>query len=370
MNKADYFLSRLQESGEIPFADFMQLALYDPLHGYYSSDLSKFGQGGDFTTAPELNPIFAQTLANQCQEILRRLPQPACILEFGAGSGRLCVELLKQLEKLGSLPQRYYILEVSGVLQQRQAHHIQAEIPHLFARIEWLHQWPQTPLNGVFLANEVLDAMPVHRFLQTAEELYESMVHVDGQKIMEDFKPCQNAALQRHVASVLTNIPLPYLSEVNLLLSGWMQECARCLVAGVLLIIDYGFPQHEFYHPDRQQGTLMCHYQHRSHTNPFAHIGEQDITTHVDFTQVATAAVDAGLEVLGYTNQAAFLLANGLLSLLNEISDERERFNANQAAKTLLQPAEMGELFKVIALGKNFPLPLQGFQLADKRMSL
>ncbi|MDA9271801.1 SAM-dependent methyltransferase [bacterium] len=370
MNLINTIKSRIQQQGPIPFVEFMQQALYAPNLGYYSANLQKLGLGGDFITAPELTPLFGQTLAKQCQQILNSVKAPV-IFEFGAGSGQLCVDLLTQLECLDCLPQAYYILEVSGNLKARQQALIKQRIPHLANRVTWLSQWPTTAFNGVVIANEVLDAMPVHRFLQTQTGLLESYITLDDHSaLLECFKPCTHPRLQTHVQTVLPADRYPYQSEVNLFMNDWLRQCYTMLNQGVVLIMDYGFPRHEYYHPDRRDGTLMCHYQHKAHANPLLHVGEQDITAHVDFTHVADAAHTAGFHVTGYTNQASFLLANGLLDLLAALSDERYRMRSQQAVKQLLQPNEMGELFKVIALSKKLDLALTGFQLNDKRASL
>lgn len=361
--------NQLQTKGDLPFVDYMQLALYHPTLGYYSGGLQKFGSGGDFVTAPELTPLFGFALANQCQQVLLALDKPL-VFEFGAGSGRLCIDVLTRLEQLGCLPFAYHILEISPDLCARQKEAIQAAIPHLADRVKWVSNWPEKPFNGVVLANEVLDAMPVHRFTQTDNGLLESFVTLNQGGLVEQFKPCRNERLKAYVQSVLSPDLYPYQSEANLYIDGWLEQCYHMLEKGALFIIDYGFPRHEYYHPDRYAGTLMCHYRHQSHTNPLAHPGEEDMTAHVDFTHVAEAAVNAGFDVSGYTNQGAFLMANGLLDTLAVMTDEKERLKNNQAVKTLLQENEMGELFKVMALTKAISLPLTGFQLTDKRMSL
>jgi SAM-dependent MidA family methyltransferase len=366
MNFIDYFKQRWLKNGDVPFVTFMHDALYAPNVGYYSSGLQILGQRGDFVTAPELTPLFGQTLARFCQPILADLPHPV-IFEFGAGSGALCVDILKHLQTLNALPDEYLILEVSGHLKARQQAHVREALPDFFPRVKWLNQWPDMPFNGIVLANEVLDAMPVHRFLQTSERLLESYVGFnDMQQLKEIFKPCTNERLMAYVTDVLTKDTVPYLSEANLFVDDWLAQCYAMLNQGVVLMIDYGFPRHEYYHPDRHQGTLMCHYQHFAHSDILANPGEQDITAHVDFTQVAFAADKAGFRVAGYTNQAAFLLSNGLLDLVKNNQDPHE----SPAVKTLLQPHEMGELFKVIALTKQYENPLMGFQLQDKRASL
>jgi len=347
----------------------MHLALYAPGEGYYNSHLPKLGAAGDFVTAPELTPLFAMTLANQCQQILIHMTRPD-ILEFGAGSGALCVALLKQLAVLNCVPEHYFILEVSANLRQRQEELFRQEIPEFIDKIIWCTQWPEHPFHGVVLANEVLDAMPVHRFMCTETEILESYIGLDDQGgLHEQFKPCTNDRLRNYVEQ-LPVLELPYISEVNLFIDDWLMQLGAIVQQGAVFLIDYGFPRHEYHHPDRCQGPIMCHYQHHSHPDPLLHPGEQDITAHVDFTHVAEAGQQAGFHIAGFTNQASFLLANGLLSLLNSADNELVQVQAKQAIKQLTLPSEMGELFKVIALSKDVEISLNGFLLNDKRVSL
>ncbi len=361
---------RLAQEQAIPFVEFMQYVLYAPGDGYYSSGLPKLGQGGDFITAPELTPLFGKTLANQCQQIMTGLDQPR-ILEYGAGTGKLAVDVLKQLEELNCLPEHYLIMEVSAHLRHCQEEWIKQNIPHLAHRVIWLNSLPKKAFQGIILANEVLDAMPVHRFVNTHEGLMESYVSInDNHELIERFLPCQNPALLAYVQEHLVLEQTPYLSEANLFLEGWILSNYQILEKGAVILIDYGFPRHEYYHPDRNQGTLMCHYQHKAHSNPLLHPGEQDITAHVDFTQVAEAGHKAGFHIAGFTNQASFLLSNDLLSFVNPQDDSKRQLQATQAIKQLTHPSEMGELFKVMALCKDLDLDLQGFQLQDKRVSL
>lgn len=360
---------RLKSDKPIPFVEFMQLALYDPEAGYYTGGLHKIGKQGDFTTSPELTPLFGYTIANQCQQVLGQL-ESGSILEYGAGTGRLCVDVLLQLEALNTLPEHYYILELSANLRHRQQELINQTIPHLASKVQWLSQWPQNPFKGVILANEVLDAMPVHRFMYTEQGVLESYIGLTpDDQLKEQFQPSEDSRLLRYIEDNL-QLSAPYLSEVNLFIDDWLRNNFQILQQGAVFLIDYGFPRHEYYHPDRHQGTLMCHYQHHAHTDPLVHPGEQDITAHVDFTHVAEAGYAAGFHVAGYTNQASFLLSNGLLSLVNELTTEKEQFQAKQAIKQLIQPNEMGELFKVIAFTKSLDIDLNGFQLMDKRASL
>lgn len=365
----DKLRNYLSENKQMPFVDYMQQALYAPGNGYYSSNKPKLGRQGDFVTAPELTPLFGKALANQCHQLLSSLESPV-ILEFGAGTGQLCLDILRQLTLLQCLPETYYILEVSADLRHRQEILLRENLPEHAHRVQWLDRLPEIPFQGVILANEVLDAMPVHRFLQTEEGLFESHIQLDTEHhLCENFLPCNNPQLIKHLEGRLPPV-YPYLSEANLYLDAWVQACSDILDRGAVLILDYGFSQKEYYHPDRSQGTLMCHYQHQSHSNPLAHPGEEDISAHVDFTHVAEAASEAGFSIAGYSNQAAFLLANNILDLLELIVSEKEKFKNTQALKQLLQPQEMGELFKVIALTKGIHSPLTGFQLQDKRASL
>ena len=362
--------TQLEKRQELPFIEFMQLALYAPGEGYYSSGLTKLGKQGDFITAPELTPLFGKTLANQCKQILTSVENPI-LFEFGAGTGALCIDVLNQLEQLNCLPEAYYILEVSSNLRHRQQELFQQKIPHLLHRISWLDHWPETPFNGVVMANEVLDAMPVNRFMLKDNNILESYISLNkAGELTEQFKPCQNERLSNYIKNNLPQQTAEYLSEVNLFIEDWLANIYKMINRGAVFLIDYGFPRHEYYHPDRNQGTLMCHYQHHAHPDPLIHPGEQDITAHVDFTHVAEAGQQAGFHIAGYTNQASFLLANGLLSLMNSLDNENELFRAKQAIKQLTDPSEMGELFKVIALTKNLDIDLNGFLLNDKRVSL
>jgi SAM-dependent MidA family methyltransferase len=362
-----------RSGGGISFARFMELALYEPGLGYYSAGLTKFGPEGDFITAPEISPLFARCLARQCQQVLEGLDH-GDILELGAGSGRLAAELLLELERLGALPRRYRILELSADLRARQQSHLQAAAPHLLSRVAWLNALPE-PFTGLILANEVLDALPVRRFRKDREGLFELQVGWDGEGFCWKDTPAGmelTAAVETIENDLGAPLPPPYVSEVNLLLDPWIASLAEQLDRGVLLFIDYGYPRREFYHPERTEGTLICHYRHRAHADPFILPGLQDITAFVDFTAVAEAGHAHGLAVAGYTTQGYFLIACGLDKLLTELqSREPERYPeyAHQA-KRLTLPGEMGERFKAIALTKGWEAPLLGFGLYDQRARL
>jgi SAM-dependent MidA family methyltransferase len=274
--------------------------------------------------------------------------------------------VLRELERLDSLPHRYLILELSAELQQRQATLIQDMLPHLCARVHWLQTLPAVPLRGVIFANELLDAMPVTRFRVSEHGIEQLHVVCEDASFKWCAQPASEAVRQRVQALAL---PIPYMSEINLAAEAWVRSIAEHLQTGVLLLIDYGFPRAEFYHPQRNQGTLMCHYQHRAHDDPLILTGLQDITAHIDFTAIAEAAFDAGLSVLGYTSQAAFLLANGLPEFADAAATSavREHMDLARQVNALTSPAEMGELYKVIAFGRDIEIDLQGFNLNDRR---
>ena len=357
-------------AGWIGFDRFMELALYAPGMGYYSGGAHKFGAAGDFITAPEMSPLFAQTLAAQAAQILR-LSAPR-ILEVGAGSGRLAADLLLELERRNALPERYAILDLSGELRARQRATIEQCAPHLLDRVDWLDRLPER-FDGLVLANELLDAMPVHLLLWSEEEIFERGVAWENGAFAWHDRPAAGRLRERAQRLAAEHaIPPGYLSEICLAANDWTAAWGRLLGKGALLLIDYGFPSHEYYHPHRGMGTLMCHYRHQAHGEPFSLPGLQDITAHVDFTAIAESGFDAGLDVLGYTAQAAFLINGGLTEVLERtpVDDALRYLPLTQAAQKLTSPAEMGELFKVIALGKGIEEALIGFSLGDRRARL
>ena len=362
-----------QHNGRITFEHYMRMALTEPGLGYYVSGNQKFGESGDFVTAPEISSLFSRCLAHQCAQILSRWPDQGDqqILEFGAGSGVMAADILLELEQLQMLPARYFILELSAELKQRQQQTLQQRAPHLSSCVQWLDTLPESGFCGVVLANEVLDAMPVHRFFKTVEQLGEYYVAWENNQFVWQQGDFSTALIAERVKQVCSALPGEYTSEINMAADAWIATIAERLAQGVVLIIDYGFPQHEYYHPQRNQGTLMCHYRHRSHDNPFLYPGLQDITAHVDFTAVAQAADDAGMQVAGYTSQAFFLIANGLENFLQDVDvNSPDYMRLTQQVKTLTMPGEMGELFKVMALSKTYEGLLQGFQLQDLRSKL
>lgn len=359
-----------QAGGHIGFDRYMELALYAPGLGYYSGGSQKFGEAGDFVTAPELSPLFSRTLARQVAEVLTAIPEGE-LLEFGAGSGTMAATVLQELAALGRLPTRYRIMELSGELRQRQQQTIARQVPELLERVEWLDALP-AGFRGVVLANELLDAMPVQRFCIEHGEPHELLVGWDGQRLtLATGAP--DAALFERLERLRQEYSLSdgYCSEINLRAEQWIATLGAMLEEGVALLIDYGYPQRVYYHPARSEGTLMCHYRHRAHSDALRWPGLQDITAHVDFTAIGEAALAAGLAVRGYTSQASFLLANGLTELLDgEEPGLREQLALSNQIKRLTMPGEMGESFKVMALGKGWQGPLRGFSLRDERAGL
>ncbi len=355
-----HILDEIQsQGGAIPFDVFMEKALYTPGLGYYCSETRKFGQAGDFVTAPELSCFFGQSVAYQCHEVLENLAG-GDVLEIGPGSGRLAVDVLTHLAKWGQLPENYYLLEISASLRERQRALIAATIPELVARVQWLEQWPENFV-GIVLANEVLDAMPVSRFRWFENTAWEYYVEAKQSSLAW----CLKLASQP-LASVCQGLKLvnDYHSEINARLKPWLAGLSQAMKKGVVLLIDYGFPAREYYHAERSQGTLNCHYRHRHHDDPFFLVGLQDITAHVDFTAVATAAFEADFQIEGYTNQAQFLVNCGLPARVEAAmhgASEKERLQYSQQVQRLTMPHEMGELFKVMALSKAMDIPLLGF---------
>lgn len=367
----------LRRHPHMTFAQYMQMALYTPGLGYYASGLPKIGERGDFITAPEVSPIFSRCLANQAIQVLQTLPTPN-IIEFGAGQGTMAKDILLELQLQQQPLEHYFIIELSADLRERQQAALKDALPiEWFNKVIWLDALPAQPISAVVLANEVLDAMPFERLRIEPHQALRGYVRFneetrqfewDYQKITD--KPLQQFANQliEHLGEVSE---LGYETEINLNIQPWLQAVSDSLSEGVILLIDYGYTREEYYQPARVMGTLRCHYQHRAHSNPFFYPGLQDITAHVDFTAVAEAAYDSGLKVAGYTTQAHFLMATGLLEMSSDPNAPiTEQLKIAQQIKTLTLPNEMGETFKVIALSKQLDLKLMGFKMRDLRHQL
>jgi len=350
------------QGGWIPFSHFMELVLYTPGLGYYTAGARKFGQDGDFITAPELSSLFGRTLARQLVEVMQA--SSPHILELGAGSGKLALDILNELETLGSLPDSYSILEISADLRERQQILIRETLPHLATRVHWLDVLPEN-FSGAVIGNEVLDALPVHLLYWSDGQILERGVSAVNERFVWQDRLLENSALLAIAQTIV--VPDDYLTEISLAARGLIASLCERMDKGAFIFIDYGFGAREYYHPQRSHGTLMCHYRHHAHDDPFYFPGLQDITAHVDFTALAETAIDNGAHFLGYTSQAHFLLNNGMMNYLNEVSPDNVHAYAPLSAQLqkLTSPAEMGELFKVIAIGKGMEDPLTGFLRGD-----
>lgn len=366
-------LRALIGDGHISFARFMHEALYAPGLGYYAAGATKFGTAGDFVTAPELSPLFARVLARQCAEVLRPLSS-AAVLEFGAGSGRLAADLLTRLAELDALPQSYAIFEVSPELRQRQQAYLAQAVPELAHRVAWLERLPDAH-RGVVIANEVLDALPVERFVRRADHVAQLCVaqQAGSFALIERPAPAALAAAVRKIEQDLGGaLPPGYVSEVCLAAAGWTADIARLLQQGVAFLFDYGVSRREYYAPDRRDGWLRCHFRHHAHNDALLLPGIQDITAWVDFSAVAGAAVAGGLDVLGYVTQAHFLLDGGLADELAGFAElpPAAQLRLSGQVKLLTLPGEMGENFKCLGLGRAAPGVPDGFAKSDRTNTL
>ncbi len=353
--------------GWMPFSRFMEAALYAPGLGYYAAGAMKFGAAGDFVTAPELTPLFGRALAQAIAPALKE--SGGEVLELGAGSGRLAADMLGELERLGALPGRYLILEVSADLCERQQDTIARERPELAARVQWLDALPEQ-FRGVILGNEVLDALPVELVHWTEAGPLTRGVALEGGMFAWQDRPIAASALRARAEAL--NLAPGYLSEINLAADALIASLAHALDRGLVLMVDYGFNASEYYHPQRHMGTLRAHYRHHALDDPFHLPGLCDLTAHVDFSAVARAGREAGLELAGYASQANFLLNSGLAGLLLQTSpaDAAAYLPQANAVQRLVSPAEMGELFKVLGLSKGGIAPLAGFARGDRRHAL
>lgn len=351
-------------AGVIPFSRYMEMALYAPHFGYYSGGSAKLGADGDFTTAPEMSSLFGATLAQVAHQLFDQTTPE--ILEFGAGSGKLAFDILTECLHSNIPIKRYFIVELSGELRARQEHRLKD-----FPQVVWLSTMPSS-FAGVVIGNEVLDAMPIELVCKS-ENGWKRLGVSSEDTELASFKLVEMGASSNEIADQIAQIPdadaLPvgYISEVHPVALGFMRSVASMLSSGqknsgrngVAIWLDYGFPAHEYFLPQRAQGTLMCHYRHHAHPDPFYLPGLQDITAHVDFTAIAIAGVESGLNLLAYTSQAGFLFAAGLTDILSRIpvEDSQRYLPASNLVQKLISPAEMGELFKVLILGTSTSLP-------------
>ena len=371
---SDHIRAKVEDAGgKISFAEFMQEALYAPGLGYYNAGTAKFGADGDFITAPEISSVFGRILARQSAEVLGEI-ESGEILEFGAGSGKLAVDMLTALEALGALPDSYQILEVSADLQERQRLRMQAEIPQLADRVRWISGLPQN-FEGVIVANEVLDALPVERFVRREAGVLQLCVSLQAERFVwaERAAPDRLASAVAEIeAEIGRTLEDGYTSEVSLAAPRWIDSLANCLGRGAVFLFDYGVSQREYYATDRTEGWLRCHFRHHAHSNPLIYPGIQDLTTWVDFSSIAGAAVSNGFDLLGYQTQSQFLMGGGLeieMQGFTELPLPRQLELSGQI-KTLTLPGEMGENFKCIAFGRGAINTPSTFHFADRTQTL
>jgi SAM-dependent MidA family methyltransferase len=370
----DYLLGEIDAAGGwLSFERFMDLALYAPGLGYYSSGAQKLGSGGDFITAPELSALFGACVAVQCAEILSEL-RTGCILEIGAGSGRLAADILARLESSGKLPHRYWILEVSADLRQRQRHHFEQHLPHLLDRVEWLDMPPQQGFDGVVLANEVLDALPVARFRWHGDAVQELGIVSRAQRFAWESRPASEALTDkcRTLMAAAGAWEDGYISEYCPRLAAFAQAVTRPLRRGAVFWFDYGLPRAQYYLPERHEGTLIGHFRHRTLEDVLFYPGLADITAWVDFTALAEASRSSGFDLAGFTTQAHFLAGTGIDAEMQRLaaSDDARFARLASEARQLMLPGEMGERFKAMAWLRKMDRPLSGFALLDLRHTL
>jgi SAM-dependent MidA family methyltransferase len=371
---AAYVRERIAEAGgRISFAEYMQHVLYAPGLGYYNAGAAKFGAGGDFITAPEVSPVFGRILARQCAEVMSGTGAGE-IFEFGAGTGALAADLIGKLAQLDALPTRYRIVEVSAELRARQRELLESEIPEHMSRVEWLDGMPES-LAGVVVANELLDAMPVERFVRRPAGVAQICVADAGDRFEFTEGAAPNfliEAVEEIEAGLGRTLPPGYVSEVNTAAPAWIAELAASLRAGFIFLFDYGVSRREYYAPERSGGWLRCHFRHRVHDDPLLLPGIQDLTAWVDFTAVAGAAVDNGLAVGGFVSQAQFLLAGGLGAELAGMAElpTHAQLELSRQVKLLTLPTEMGENFKCLGLSRGSATRPTAFGTTDRTVSL
>ena len=372
---SDRLLTRLREEiaahGAMPFSQYMERCLYAPGLGYYSAGKTKFGEAGDFITAPELGELFARCVVNATYPVIEMLGESADFLELGGGSGAFAEAALKAFAANGAVPRRYYILEPSADLRERQRERLAAALPsELFAHVLWLDRPPEQDWQGVLFANEVIDALPTTRFTKRDGEVYEEYVALDGEgRLMRVDRPADAlvSGAVRHVERDLeAEFPDGYRSEILPQLPYWIQAIAGSLTAGVMLFIDYGYVRREYYLPERNDGTLRAYYRHRSHNDPLYLPGLNDLTASVDFTSLAEAGNGAGFGVAGYMPQAQFLIGSGLQDVFGvayeAAADEAARYDLAQQVKKLTLPEQMGERFQAMLFARGMevlPMPAE-----------
>ena len=367
---SNFIEKRIKEAGgKISFRDFMQHALYEKDLGYYSSKEEVIGSKGDFITAPEQGKIFANSLANQCAVIIREITG-AAVLEFGAGTGALVINILKKLKEMECLPEHYFIVDVSATLIDCQKKRLQKEVPELASIVSWVSSVPRE-FSGIIIANEVADAFPFERFVKTDNEVLQVCVLNGKEKFEYDLIPAKKKlcdyiyALEEKLDRKLTN---GYLSEVSFEAQDWIKDIACKMKAGIFLMLDYGVSRKEYYAPHREQGWTRCHFMHHAHNEPLIYPGIQDITTWVDFSVLSEVAVDNDMKIDGFLNQSQFIINNGIEENFQNFEqlDIKTQLELSRQIKLLTLPDQMGENFKCLGLSKNFVLNNNLFEKGDR----
>ena len=372
--QSEYILNiikdKLQKYRFLSFDKFMEICLYEPEYGYYSSLKEKFGEFGDFITAPEISPFFAYTFSQQFIKILNKKNNKN-ILEFGAGRGKFAAGCIKNMHKNNFKLEKYYIIELSATLKAEQQYYLKQEVPFFYENIVWLSEIPKV-FNGVIFANEVLDAMPVNIFKKEGSNIHEVCVKLEHDNLVYHVDSSRNKRLLEAVKNIEDDIgvlPDGYHSEVNLWLEPWLKSLYNCIESGVIFICDYGYNRKSYYAPNHSNGTIQCYSKHKVHNNPLINCGIQDITAHVDFTQVATIASNLGFDIEGYSTQGQYLLFNGIMDIYqncsNFIKDKKKLIAYITGIQKLIMPDQMGEMFKVCCMSKNYDIEDDYFEMID-----
>ncbi len=357
---------RGSDHNAIPFSSYMNLALYAPSLGYYTSAGKVVGTGGDFITAPEIGDVFGSLLATKIADSCAQFESPPSLYEFGAGNGTLAVQILKELNRLNVEIEQYEIIEVSPALKGIQQDTFSLAKHQFSQKVKWRENLPQPGFEGIVIANEVVDAIPVELFLKVGDDCLQGFViEADCGFELEYRKPIQPNFRKSINALDLSDIDDGYFSEIHCQAEAWIRTLAEMTKSGTILIADYGFPENEYYHHDRKQGTLVCHRRHRLLYDPFSYIGCQDITAHVNFSGLARVAAEKGMEVNGFTNLGGFVVDIGTMGGMFDRLTEKSVQYATQLDK-LSSPNEMGEIFKVMELTKNFDSTGLGFNVSDR----
>ena len=341
--------------GWISFEEFVDFVMYKPGLGYYSAGAEKIGHSGDFTTAPEISKLFGMALANQMTPILDHYQSPS-IIEIGAGTGKLAFDIMTQLNDYQVNFDRYYILELSADLKQRQ----QSMLSHLptktLNKIVWLDSIPMDSIDGVIIANEVIDALPFTRFKTQNGQVYELGISVEDNQLIEQPR-LADEMLSNTVDSIAKEIGMTfqdgYTSEIRINFGSWFRTIESMLSSGSIFFVDYGYARQEYYDEERTNGSMICHYRNVAHEDPLSNLGIQDISASVDFSQLADVALQRNIEVGFFTSQSDFLINAEILGVIESVIDEGLKMRLTQEVKQLLLPNQMGEVFKCMLLNKN-----------------